>query len=153
MEFSTNGSLLKLFEASVQRPNVVFHAAALCDFVVDRIDAQGSHSESRKKVSSDLEVLQITLVPAVKLLPKLHGLFPEALIVGWKYELDGSREDAIAKGWKQISLCQTDACVVNGSAYGRGFAFLQAGGELRQFPDKARLVDALSEWAAQRVGL
>ena len=46
------------------------------------------------------------------------------MIVGWKYELDGSRADAIARARKQIQFPSTDACVVNGSAYGEGFGFL-----------------------------
>jgi hypothetical protein len=75
-------------------------------------------------------------------------LFHEAVIVGWKYELDGSREDAGARAHKQMLACETDACVVNGTSYGSGFGFLgRDGGETRDLADKTELCKFLADWA------
>ena len=111
------------------------HVAALADFKVRREGVA-------KKLSSRAGEITLTLIPAAKVIAKLRGLFPNARIVGWKYELDGTREDALAMGARQIAENATDACVVNGAAYGRGFGVVRPGAELVALPDK----DALAAW-------
>ena len=64
------------------------------------------------------------LVPTPKIMPELRAWFPQASIVGWKFEADGKRADAINAAKQQIAECRTDACVVNGPAYGEGFGVL-----------------------------
>jgi hypothetical protein len=72
------------------------------------------------------------------------------VIVGWKYELDGSRGDAVARAREQINTSNTNACVVNGSAYGTGFGFLaRESGELRHLVNKAGLCEFLAAWTLQ----
>jgi hypothetical protein len=73
----------------------------------------------------------------------LREWFPEAFVVGWKYELDGDRSTALAKGASQSHECRTDACVVNGSAYGKGFGILLPDGTLTEVADKRGLAAAL----------
>jgi phosphopantothenoylcysteine synthetase/decarboxylase len=139
--FSTNDDLLAKLEAFAREDEIhaVLHAAALGDFKVRR-------DGTERKIASRAGEITITLVPATKVLPKLRGLFPAARIVGWKYELDGSREDALAKGRTQLAECATDACAVNGAAYGEGFGFLTRDGALTHAPDKGALCDFLAEW-------
>ena len=139
--FSTNDDLLAKLTAEAKAGGVdaVFHAAALADFRVERPGTE-------RKIASRGGNLVLALVPATKLLGKLRGLFPAAKIVGWKYELDGTREEALAKGRAQISTCTTDACVVNGAAYGAGFGFLTRNGTLTHFADKTGLSDGLTGW-------
>jgi hypothetical protein len=48
--------------------------------------------------------------------------------VGWKFEVDGSTADALAKARQQIAECQSDACVANGRAYGPGFGLVSKAG-------------------------
>jgi phosphopantothenoylcysteine synthetase/decarboxylase len=141
LAFSTNDDLLSKLtaEAHASRVDAVFHAAALADFRVERLGTE-------RKIASRGGELMLKLVPATKLLPKLRNLFPTAKIVGWKYELDGTREDALTKGRAQISTCVTDRCVVNGAAYGPGFGFLAKDGDLIHFADKAALSDGLAGW-------
>jgi len=77
----------------------------------------------------------------------LRSMFPSSILVGWKYELDGTTDDIIAKGRKQLDDCLTDACVLNGHAYGFGFGVISRSGEQTHLPDKATLCRFLIEWA------
>lgn len=139
--FSTNDSLLEAMRGV--EPAFVFHAAALCDFEVAGASVRGV-----RKISSGIDELRITLRPARKVLPELPGLFPKARIVGWKYEMDGSPADAIARGRRQIREAGTTGCVVNGAAYGAGFGFLIGeDAEPVHFADKGALCAGLVGWA------
>src|SRR5687767_12171331 len=129
--FSTNRDLLAKLEteAAIGGVGAVLHAAALADFTVGAAVAG--------KIPSDQGNLNLTLVPAMKLLGKLGGLFPGALIVGWKYELNGRREQAIERARRQITDYGTDASVINGAAYGAGFGFVEKGGKITDLPTKS----------------
>lgn len=141
--FSTNNSLAALFKAQSEAPAVIFHAAALCDYLLAEVDGV----TVTQKIRSDADELRLTLRPAAKLLPELPRWFPEALVVGWKYELDGSKEDAISRGRTQLSKAGTVASVVNGAAYGDGFGFLTAGSdEVVHYADKRQLSAGLASW-------
>jgi phosphopantothenoylcysteine synthetase/decarboxylase len=142
--FSTNDSLEKILQGQPQDVAAVFQAAALCDFDVAGI----SGAEGVKKLSSRSGTVSLELRPAVKVLPKLRGLFPGAKIVGWKFECDGGRHEAIGRGFAQIGEASTDACVVNGPAFGVGFGFLLPDGSVRDFAGKRSLARALAEWAS-----
>lgn len=150
--FSTNAHLRELLASIAQREEIsaVFHAAALCDFKVKQVfDAKGDELNFAK-ISSRAGLLQLTLEPAPKLIGELRALFPKALLVGWKYELSGTREDALAKARKQIAENQTNACVINGAAYGKGFGFLDEEGQLQELPDKPALCEFLACQLPQR---
>ena len=137
--FSTNDSLAALVQGLPAAPHAIFHAAALCDFQVASIEG----TARVKKIPTRDGALTLHLEPAPKILPRLRDLFPGAFIVGWKYELDGDRPAALAKGAAQIRECRTDACVVNGAAYGEGFGILLPDGTLTEVADKRELADAL----------
>lgn len=138
--FSTNDSLVALFQSLPAAPNAIFHAAALCDFQVASIEG----GVEMKKIPTRVGALTLHLEPAPKILPRLREWFPAAFIVGWKYELDGDRSAALAKGAAQISECCTNACVVNGSAYGEGFGILRQEGSLLEVRGKLELAAALA---------
>jgi len=143
--FSTNFSLEQELEKLPEAPAVIFHAAALCDFTVEAGSASG------KKIRSNAE-LTLTLRPTGKILPRLRPLFNEALIVGWKYELEGTHADALARARSQISHARTDACVVNGAAYGEGFGLVEDGA-VDHFPDKEALGAHLVRWTLEKLSL
>jgi phosphopantothenate---cysteine ligase (CTP) len=146
MPFTTNASLLALLEALPTPPAAVFHLAALCDFLVHEIEG----SDRKGKISSSVSELRLILRPAEKLLPRLRRLFPHAIIVGWKYELDGSREEAAARALEQLDSAHTDACVLNGTSYGAGFGFLTRGGEkARHLETKIELCRFLCDWTTE----
>ena len=140
--FSTNDDLRERLAAVEARGEVgaVFHAAALADFKVKR------EPGGNRKLCSRTGEITLTLVPAAKVIGELRGLFPNARIVGWKYELDGTRDDVLAKAARQLAENGTDVCVVNGAAYGAGFGVCEAGRPVLHLPDKP----ALCEWLSAR---
>ncbi len=62
----------------------------------------------------------------------------------------GGPEDALARGRRQLSACRTDACVVNGPAYGSGFEFLTAESSHR-LADKSALSEFLARWTLEKI--
>ncbi len=148
--FSTNDHLGERLRALPARAEVtaVFHAAALADFQVKEVRGATGRLLESAKISSRAGELTIVLEPAVKLLPELRALFPQARIAGWKYELDGTRDEALDAGRRQIAENGTGLCVVNGAAYGRGFGALAPDGALAELAD----CDALCEWLAAWAG-
>jgi len=139
--FTTNDHLRAKLERTAARESIeaIFHTAALSDFRVKQIsDADGAKISGEKLCSGGGE-LTLTLAPAPKLIDDLRSLFPAAFLVGWKYELDGTSEDAIKKGVLQIARAKTDLCVVNGKAYGAGFGVLEPQKALVHCETKQRL--------------
>ncbi|RYD70548.1 MAG: phosphopantothenoylcysteine synthase, partial [Verrucomicrobiaceae bacterium] len=128
--FTTNDDLLRRIDGLPYREDVAgfFHVAALCDYKVKEIKGADGVLLESAKIPSRKGDLTLTLEPATKIIGKLRTLFPQSRIVGWKYELNGTREDAIEAGWKQVAQNGTDACVVNGAAYGEGFGVLDRSG-------------------------
>jgi phosphopantothenoylcysteine synthetase/decarboxylase len=124
----------------------VFHAAALCDYRVRRVADSTGREVGAAKIASRGGALTIHLEPATKLISELRQWFPRSLIVGWKYELDGTPADAIGKARRQVIENHTDACIVNGRAYGDGFGFVQSPGFLGHLADKQRLCGFLVSW-------
>lgn len=110
--------------------DAVFHAAAVADFTTAgryrRTAEGGLIPESAGKPDSRAGALLIELQPAPKLLPRLREWFPDAFLVGWKYEVDGDPTSALARGRAQLAACRTDLCVVNGPAWGDGFGLVTA---------------------------
>jgi phosphopantothenoylcysteine synthetase/decarboxylase len=150
--FTTNDDLAAKLEAlSKSEPfDVVLHAAALGDFRVARIEDSQGRTLSSPKLDSRSGEVRLVLAPATKVLPKLRNWFPHARIVGWKYELDDTREAAIEKARRQLDACATDGCVLNGRAYGIGFAICTRDGGVIPCASVSALAASLAEWL-QRV--
>ena len=146
--FTTNDDLAQRLESISRLENIeaVFHAAALCDYRVDQALNDAGEAITSQKFATRDGRLHLVLAPATKVLPKLRGWFPDARIVGWKYELAGSREDAFTKAWKQVRDCATDACVLNGAAYGEGFALCHAGGRVETCAETREVCALLNDW-------
>ena len=144
--FATNCDLTsRLKEISAQeRIDVIFHAAALCDYRVERVLNGAGDAISSRKFATREGGLHLVLAPATKVLPQLRGWFPQSQIVGWKYEVTGSLEDAFTKVWDQVRECRTDACVLNGAAYGEGFAICQADRSVKHCAGLTNLCERLS---------
>lgn len=145
--FSTNEDLLRQLGALAgDEAAAVFHAAALCDFRVKQARDEQGRMLAAAKFSSRAGALTLELEPAAKVIAELRGLFTRARIVGWKHEMDGGRQDALAKGWRQMRENRTDACVVNGRAYGAGFGVCLPPDRAHHLPDKRALAKWLTEW-------
>jgi len=146
--FTTNDDLLDHLRRLSRAHDIaaVFHVAALCDFKVKHVeDAHGQKCAS-PKIDSRTDSLNLVLEPARKVIAEMRSLFPRATLVGWKYELAGTREDALAKAWRQIRDNQTNACVLNGKAYGPGFALCTPPEHIRELRDKTEVIQFLPAW-------
>lgn len=146
--FTTTASLLQALEGEASDvPLAVFQVAAVSDFSVGsrarRVGPNTWVPETAGKPSTAGGSLWLELVPTPKILPRLRDWFPCAHLVGWKYEVDGDRETAIQRGREQILSARTDACVVNGPAWGRGFCRLDRGGGHMEVDSSAALIRTL----------
>ena len=151
-QFSTTADLrAKLKALSAKKADAIFHAAAVSDFSFGRIfapDAANKLVEIKgKKLSTREGKLLAELLPTPKIIADLRGWFPRAKIVGWKFEADGKRADAVEAACRQLAECSTDLCVVNGPAYGEGFGLLGRKGEPAHLPNPPRLFDVLEKFA------
>jgi phosphopantothenoylcysteine synthetase/decarboxylase len=146
--FNTNDDLLARLSQAAAGGDVaaVFQAAALCDYRVKRVlDEQGTDCAG-PKIASRAGALTLQLEPATKVIVQLRRLFPQSLLVGWKYELAGTRAEALARAQRQLAEARVDACVVNGRAFGPGFGICCPGLPLAECADKPQLVAHLAGW-------
>jgi phosphopantothenoylcysteine synthetase/decarboxylase len=147
--FTTAADLRARLQALSSSPvGAVFHAAAVSDFGFGRVYARSPEGELTElhagKFPTRQGQLLAELVPTPKLLPELRGWFTDAWITGWKYEVDGNRADAIASGAEQTRRARTNACVINGPAYGPGFGLLVGESEYIDLPDAPSLFSVLA---------
>jgi phosphopantothenoylcysteine decarboxylase/phosphopantothenate--cysteine ligase len=131
-EFTTTEDLLTRIRDSSRTPHdAVFHAAAVSDFrfgaVFRRAENDRLEPTNSGKFKTQDGTLLAELVPTPKIIPHLCTFFPAAKIFGWKYEVDGTREQAIALGRKQIRENGTTFCIVNGPAYKNGYGVVDSG--------------------------
>ena len=149
--FSTTADLrAKLKSFSGKKVDAIFHAAAVSDFAFGKMftrDAAGKLKpfKSLKKISTRSGNLFVELVPTPKIIAELRVWFPHTKIVGWKFEADGQRADALRAARKQIADCATDGCVANGPAYGKGFNLVSVTGQ-KHFVAMEKLFAALENW-------
>lgn len=146
--FDTNAGLAARLQALAAsgRFDAILHAAALCDYQVARVSDSSGRDVRSPKIATRDGRLVLELEPAPKVLPILRGLFPGARIVGWKYELAGTRADAFERAWSQVRTGMTDVTVLNGAAYGPGFAICLPDGEIRECSTGPELAGALLGW-------
>jgi phosphopantothenoylcysteine decarboxylase/phosphopantothenate--cysteine ligase len=151
-EFETNHDLARalehLSETRASDVRAVFHAAALSDYTVSAVRGPEGSLSMAHKIPGRLPQIHLVLEPAAKILPQLRGWFPRAWIAGWKYELEGTREDAVEAARTQLTEKRTDATVLNGAAYGPGFALLQNGQSPVHFPTKREVAQFLASQAS-----
>jgi phosphopantothenoylcysteine synthetase/decarboxylase len=146
--FSTTADLrAKLKAFSGKKVDAIFHAAAVSDFAFGQIFAETKSGEfaalkASKKISTRTGNLLVELVPTPKIIAELRGWFPRTKIIGWKYEADGGRADALRAAAKQLADDATDFCVANGPAYGQGFSLVTARGQ-KHFAAMEKLFAAL----------
>lgn len=137
--FTTTEDLRTLLKQTSKSENIdaIFHAAAVSDFYFP--------GAGFGKIPSNSPSLTLTLEPTPKLLSLLRDWFPQAMLIGWKFEASGNKETALAAARTQIVQNQTDACVLNGPSYGEGFGVLYPDGNLIHQEDKAKLCSFLTE--------
>jgi len=149
--FTTTADLRDRLQTFSKQPvDAVFHAAAVSDFTFGKIwnrSLQGDMMEIKSgKISTRQGTLLAELVPTLKIIAELRSWYPSALLVGWKFEVDGDRASVINAAERQIAECHTDACVANGRAYGDGFGLVTGGGRCVHLTDIGNLFKALEEF-------
>jgi phosphopantothenoylcysteine synthetase/decarboxylase len=127
--FTTTANLMEKLQALASHDiGAVFHAAAVSDFRFGKIWLRaptGELSEVKSgKISTRSGSLLAELVPTPKIIAGLRDWFPQAQLVGWKFEVDGNRASVVQAAGQQLRDCRTDACVANGPAYGEGFGLV-----------------------------
>ena len=143
--FSTGADLLQHLQTLARQPcRAVLHAAALADFKVHQMQDGQNRVLACEKIPSNIPEIKIVLRPAPKIIRQLRGLFPAAVLVGWKYELEGEKAAAALRAQNQIIACKTDACILNGKAYGDGYGYCTPDNAITHLPDVAALGDKLA---------
>ena len=145
--FASNEELERLV-AEIFQPetvDVVFHAAALADFRVGRIEINRTR-QSAPKIASDAGPVWLELVPQSKLIAKLRTYFPKARIVGWKYEHGITRDELLSEAAHQMQQHRTNACVINGRAFGPGFGVCTSAGLIATCDSKLALAEFFVRW-------
>ena len=150
-EFTTTADLTEKLECLARAEPVaggVFHTAAISDFAVGQIFQRADDGQLKPlnagKISSRIGHLLLELKSTPKIIASLREWFKEALLLGWKYEVDGDRDSALGQGKTQIVENQTNGCVVNGPAYGNGFGWLSNDHPAEHLADKAELFNRLA---------
>lgn len=144
--FTDGPSLLHCLEAESRSEayDAVWHAAAVSDYIVDRIcDSGGQSLDPNQKLNSRSGTITLHLKPSTKIIAKLQFLFPESFLIGWKYETHGSAQELIAKARQQLTDNKTHACVANGPAYGNGFCVCLRDGTNRPSANSEELAETL----------
>ena len=151
--FSTAADLrAKLKTLAAKKVDAIFHAAAVSDFSFGRIFAPDAASKlveikPANKIPTRQGKLLVELLPTQKIIAELRGWFTRTKVVGWKFEADGRRADAITAARRQIAECATDLCVVNGPAYGEGFGLVGKKGDPAHLANPPMLFDTLEKFA------
>jgi phosphopantothenoylcysteine decarboxylase/phosphopantothenate--cysteine ligase len=130
--------------------DAVFHSAAVSDFAFGKIwwrSPEGELTEAKAgKISTRQGTLLAELVPTPKIIADLRGWYPNAKLIGWKFEVDGNQASVIQKAEDQLLDCNTDACVANGAAYGGGFGLVSGVGHCTHLKDSSALFAALAKF-------
>jgi len=147
--FTTTADLrARLQSLSTEDVAAVFHAAAVSDFAFGEIWERTESGQWLRRAERKVHTRQGQLFAELKSTPKIIGAlrdwFPRACLVGWKYELDGDRSHVIEVAQRQIAGNRTDACVVNGAAYGDGFGLVAGPGRCEHLADAPALYNSLA---------
>jgi phosphopantothenate---cysteine ligase (CTP) len=153
-KFTTTASLREKLQnlpaQSGQSVDAVFHAAAVGDFFFGKIWLRSPAGELTEVKSGKITTRQGTLlaelVPTPKIITELRNWFPNAKLVGWKFEVEGRHAGVIQMAEDQLVDCRTDACVANGPAYGSGFGLVTSVGRCLHLKDAAALFAALEKF-------
>jgi phosphopantothenoylcysteine decarboxylase/phosphopantothenate--cysteine ligase len=123
--FTTTADLRARLEALSTQGGVgaVFHAAAVSDFTFGGAWERNETGElipcKERKISTRKGPLLAELKPTPKIIGHLRGWFPQAQLVGWKYELDGDRRSSLT--WPGNNWPRTTNACGHRAAYGDGF--------------------------------
>jgi len=143
--FQTVHDLEKLFEKTdLEKFGGILLPAALPDYDLASAHDLAGNQLSRDKWPGHLEGVRLELKPAPRVLTKIRSLAPKSKIVGWKWEAAGNPSELLESVRDQIGECRTDACVLNGPAYGEGYLFMPKVGDPVRCSSPEELGNALA---------
>lgn len=126
----------------------VFHAAAVSDFAFGTIWERQASGELRevqsRKISTRGGELLAELRPTPKVISRLREWFPEALLAGWKYGVEGGIAEIESEARRQLEENGTDLCVLNGPAHGNGFTVMGKDGFRKRVETAPELFECLN---------
>ena len=123
--------------------DVILLPAALPDYELHQALGPDNHPLPSKKWPGSLPKILIELRPSSRVLPTLRSKAPKAKIIGWKWEAGVTPEEAVNAAKQQCLSCKTNASVLNGPAYGKGYILIHAEGEKVPCADARTLGQAL----------
>lgn len=152
--FSTTADLMANLQALGKLDiGAVFHAAAVSDFTFGKIwsrSEQGALNEIKSgKISTRQGTLMAELVPTPKIIANLRAWYPQAKLVGWKFEVEGDRASVLRAAEQQLRECRTDFCVVNGPAFGPNFGLTTNDGKCQELASAEKLFVALEAFLSR----
>lgn len=152
--FSTTADLSANLQALAKLDiGAVFHAAAVSDFTFGKIwsrSEQGELSEIKSgKISTRQGTLLAELLPTPKIITRLREWYPQAKLVGWKFEVDGDRASVLRAAENQLRESRTDLCVVNGPAFGPHFGLTTPDGNCQEIASAKALFAALETFLSR----
>jgi phosphopantothenoylcysteine decarboxylase/phosphopantothenate--cysteine ligase len=146
----------RLHSLSTGRVDALFHAAAVSDFKFGKVWLRNDQNQlietKAGKISTRQGTLLAELIPTPKMILQLRNWFPNAILVGWKFEVDGDQAHLINLARQQLIECRTNACVANGPAYGPGFGLVTPGRDPLHARDKSLLFSILQALLENRAG-
>src|SRR5213075_3062702 len=111
--FTTTKHLRDLLQSqATSSPAALFHAAAVSDFTFGKLwlrSEDGKLSEVMGgKISTRAGNLLAELRPSPKIIAEVRDWFPNSVLVGWKYEVDGGQPEVLAAAERQLVDSRTD---------------------------------------------
>ena len=145
--FQTVHDLEKLLQkAPLSTYSAILLPAALPDYDLAGATDLAGHKLSREKWPGHLPGIRLELKPAPRILNRIRTLALQSKIIGWKWEAEGTKAEAIDSARSQITECRTDACILNGPAYGEGYLFVPAQGDPTSCPDPVTLGNVIASF-------
>jgi phosphopantothenoylcysteine synthetase/decarboxylase len=151
IEFGSTSECKEALRGQRGWPEVVLHLAALADFTPEAVQV-GDGAWQRiggaqvpGKISSAVEGMTVRFGRAEKVIGCLREFFPGAFLVGWKYEVDGTEQDALEKGRQQIAAHDLQACVVNGPTCGERLWLVRPGEAPQGFAHRGEFVQRVAD--------
>jgi phosphopantothenoylcysteine decarboxylase/phosphopantothenate--cysteine ligase len=110
--FVTTEDLLELIKKYIKDYDVIYHTAAVSDFVVEN-SFQG-------KISSEKE-FSLKLKPQIKIINQIKKLNPKIRLIAFKAEYTSSKKELVKAALDKLKKSRADSVVANDISSGRGF--------------------------------
>ena len=107
IEIETNSNLVKILQERLRKTkfDAIVHAMAIADYVPAKLKTN--------KISSGKEKLIVKFVRAPKVIDVIREIWPKALLVGFKLEVNKTKEELIKISKRFMKRCTADLIVAN----------------------------------------